>query len=340
VSWETVDQALGGRPDPLAAAHDAAARPPGPPQTDPLATKGDEVEEWLDLRFFRPIGARITGILYPTRITPDQVTLISVVIGLVAGHLFVYTSPWINAAGFALFIVSDLFDSADGQLARRRGTSTRLGRALDGSSDGLRFLNLGVHLVVRLVLYSGWSWTTAILLAVIASFSHTSQSATIDFVRHAFLALGTGKGSELDVDEVEVPANISWFQRLTTNIYRSYARLQARLFPQTVALVRATRDHRVAPGGAAAYRERILPLLSWCPWLGQNVRFIVLGVTAVAGWPAGLLWVTVLPMNVIMAAIVGEQERRAGAILRGDMATVPPTPPNPPTPPAVPIGGN
>jgi hypothetical protein len=209
VSCETLDQARGSRPDPVAATQDTATQPPGAPPTDPLATKGDEVEEWLDMRFFRPIGARITSVLYPTKVTPDQVTLISVVIGLVAGHLFVYTSPWVNAAGFALFIVSDLFDSADGQLARRRGTSTRLGRALDGTSDGLRFLNLGVHLVVRLVLYSGWSWPAAVLLAVIASFSHTSQSATVDFVRHAFLALGKGKGSELDVDEVEVPADIS-----------------------------------------------------------------------------------------------------------------------------------
>jgi phosphatidylglycerophosphate synthase len=340
VSCETLDQARGARPDPRAASQDT-----GTPTIDPLATKGDEVEEWLDLRFFRPIGARITSVLYPTRVTPDQVTLISLLIGLVAGHLFVYTSPWINAAGFALFIVSDLFDSADGQLARRRGTSTRLGRALDGTSDGLRFLNLGVHLVVRLVLHSGWSWSAAVLLAVIASFSHASQSATIDFVRHAFLALGKGKGSELDVDEVEVPADITWFQRFTTSIYRSYAGLQARLFPLTVALVRATRDHRTAPGVTtpavtAAYRQRMLPLLSWCPWLGQNFRFIVLGITAVAGWPAGLLWITALPMNIIMVAIIGEQERRAGAILRGETVAAPSTPPSPPTPPVVPIGGN
>jgi phosphatidylglycerophosphate synthase len=340
VSCETLDQPHGARSDPVAASPDAATRPPGGPTTDALATKGDDVEEWLDLRFFRPIGARITNVLYPTPVTPDQVTLISLVIGLAAGHLFFYTSPWLNASGFALFIISDLFDSADGQLARRRGTSTRLGRALDGSSDGLRFLNLGVHLVARLVLFGGWSWAAAILLAVVAAFSHMTQSATIDFVRHAFLALGKGKGSELDVDDVELPPNISWFQRITTRIYLSYARLQARLFPQTVALVRAAREGRVAGGTTVAYQTRIRPLLFWCQWLGQNVRFIVLGVTAVAGWPAGLLWITVIPMNLIVVALVGEQERRAGAILRGEALAAPPSPPTPPTPPAVPIGGN
>jgi hypothetical protein len=65
-----------------------------------------------------------------------------------------------------------------------------------------------------------------------------------------------------------------------------------------------------------------------------------LGVTAVAGWPAGLLWITVLPMNLITVALVTEQERRAGAILRGEALAAPPSPPSPPTPPAVPIGGN
>jgi len=93
-------------------------------------------------------------------------------------------------------------------------------------------------------------------------------------------------------------------------------------------------------GTKGAYQTRIRPLLSWCPWLGQNVRFIVLGVTAVAGWPAGLMWITVLPMNLIVVALVGEQERRAGAILRGEPLAAPPSPPTPPTPPAVPIGGN
>src|SRR2546427_8861840 len=100
-----------------------------------LSDKGHAVEEWLDLRFFRPIGIRIARALYPTGISPDQVTLWSLLIGLVAGHLFVYQDRWIDVIGFVLFVVSDVFDSADGQLARLRGTSTRFGRALDGISD-------------------------------------------------------------------------------------------------------------------------------------------------------------------------------------------------------------
>src|SRR2546422_6175705 len=116
-----------------------------------LSDKGHGVEEWRDLRFFRPIGVRIARALYPTGISPDQVTLWSLLIGLVAGHLFVYQDRWIDVIGFVLFIVSDVFDSADGQLARLRGSSTRFGRALDGISDNLRFVNLYFHLIYRLI---------------------------------------------------------------------------------------------------------------------------------------------------------------------------------------------
>src|SRR5256886_5570361 len=107
------------------------------PQND-LSHKGRSVEEWVDLHFFRPIGIRIARALQPTGISADQVTLWSLVIGLVAGHLFAYRDHWTNFIGFLLFIVSDIFDSADGQLARLRGTSTRFGRALDGDRKSTR----------------------------------------------------------------------------------------------------------------------------------------------------------------------------------------------------------
>src|SRR5438552_19103434 len=119
------------------------------PQND-LSHKGRAVEEWVDLHFFRPIGIRIARALQPTGISADQVTLWSLAIGLVAGHLFAYRDRWTNAIGFVLFIVSDIFDSADGPLARLRGSSTRFGRALDGISDNLRSRNRYFHRISRL----------------------------------------------------------------------------------------------------------------------------------------------------------------------------------------------
>lgn len=302
------------------------ARPPRPTAVagNGLVTKGDEVEEWLDLRFFRPIGARIARRFAPTGVTADQVTLLSLVIGLGAGHLFVYTSPWLNAAGFVLFIISDLFDSADGQLARLRGTSTQFGRALDGVSDGLRFANLGVHLLIRLVFAAGWSWPEAAALVALAGVSHSVQSAAVDFVRHAFLSLAVGRGSELEIDgSVGAAPPGSAVRRFAVAIYRRYSRTQARMFPNTVALLRAQRAQQLAPSANPLYRARVTPVVRQCAWLGQNLRFIVLGVTAVAGWPAGLLWITIGPMNVFLVWLLSAQERGAGRVLHAAGVSAP-----------------
>ncbi len=276
-----------------------------------LATKGDEVEEWADLHFFRPIGARIARGLAHTRVTADQVTLVSLIIGLGAGHLFVYANPWLNGLGFVLFIVSDVFDSADGQLARYRGTSTQFGRALDGISDGLRFVNLGGHLIVRLALTAGWSWPAAAAFILVAAVSQSAQNSAIDFVRHAFLAVAVGRGSELRVDGSNDAPGSSRLQRLALSIYRSYTRHQLRMFPRTAALVQVQADEGLPPSAIATYRARIAPVVRRCAWLGQNLRFVVLGVTAIAGWPAGLAWCTIGPMNVVLVWLLQAQERGA-----------------------------
>src|SRR5882672_2975927 len=122
-----------------------------------LVHKGEAIEEWTDVHFFRPLGFRVARLLLPTSVTADQVTLACLALGLVAGHLFVYQVEWLNALGVVLFVVSDILDSADGQLARMRNASTRFGRALDGVADSLRFLCLYIHLLFR-AHFSHWGW--------------------------------------------------------------------------------------------------------------------------------------------------------------------------------------
>jgi len=204
-----------------------------------LSLKGAAVEEWVDLRFFRPIGIRIARALEPTAISADQVTLWCILIGLVAGHLFLYRNPWLNALGFLLFIVSDVFDSADGQLARLRGTSTRFGRALDGIGDNVRFLNLYLHLAIRLTL-AGWHWH-GLLLAAIAGLSHSVQSMAVDFIRSAYLSVGEGSG-QLDLPE-DLPAarGGTMLERFGARVYADYVQRQSQLFPRTTDLERLLR---------------------------------------------------------------------------------------------------
>jgi len=283
-----------------------------------LAVKGAAVEEWVDLRFYRPLGLRLARALLPTGVSADEVTIWALMVGLLAGHMFLYVDWRVNALGFGLLIVSDILDSADGQLARLRGTSTRLGRSLDGVSDALRFANLYIHLSLRLFL-AGHGWE-GILLGVFAGFSHSLQSSAVDFIRNAYLYAGLRTG-ELDLPEdlTEAPPT-GWFSRFATYIYHDYVSRQVRVFPRSTRLVRLMRRVRVGDAFRAEYQDRQGRLLPVCTWLGQNIRFGLVGVAAMAGHPSIYLWTEVSVMNAVWLILVLIHEWNATALgesLRG-----------------------
>ena len=285
------------------------------PQTG-LALKGRGVEEWADLHFFRPAGIRVARALYPTRVTPDQVTLLCLLVGLAAGHLMVYRSTALTLLGVGLFIVSDIFDSADGQLARLRQSSTRFGRILDGVSDNLRFLNLYLHLLVRLLIDGRGG--SAILLIAAAGLSHAFQASAADFMRHAFLEAGEGEGGELDLpdDAATAPSGGFW-RRVAIRAYRDYVARQARMFAASVSLIRRIRAEGATEEFRQAYRSVQQPAITWCALIAQNIRFLLLLVTVVPGHPGAYLWCTIIPLNLVLLALWWTHEQHARELLAG-----------------------
>jgi len=271
------------------------------------ASKGPVVEEWADRLFFRPVGWRIATALAPTRVSADDVTFGSLILGVVAGHLFWYTNGWVNLAGVALFIWSDILDSADGQLARLRGTSTRLGRILDGLADSARFLSLYLHLAARLFV-TGWGWT-GVALALGALFSHAYQAAAADFIRQAYLYFAVGKGSELEVEREGAGAPRSGWKRIAGWLYGDYLRRQGWLFPRTTELARTFAGRTVPEDLARTWAERQRWVVAGCAWIAQNIRFLLLAVTVVPGWPAAYCWIVVGPLNAVLVFLIVAHER-------------------------------
>jgi phosphatidylglycerophosphate synthase len=271
------------------------------------ASKGPVVEEWADRRFFRPAGWRIATWLLPTRISPDAVTFASLVLGILAGHLFWYRSAWINAGGVLLFILSDVLDSADGQLARLRGTSTRMGRILDGLADAGRFVSLYGHLGARLYA-AGWGWQGP-ALALAALLSHSYQAAAADFIRQAYLYFAVGSGSELELPGQSAREDTSLWGRITGWLYGDYVRRQAWLFPRTTALARALSGRDVPVSVRESWAERQRWVVRSCAWIAQNIRFLLLALTAVPHWPAAYCWLVVGPLNVVLLVLIVAHER-------------------------------
>ncbi|MCX6566960.1 MAG: CDP-alcohol phosphatidyltransferase family protein [Candidatus Aminicenantes bacterium] len=81
--------------------------------------------------FNRPAASLIVRALYKTKVTPNQVTVASFLIGLAGAGCFGLATRGSFIAGGLLTQLSSIVDCADGMLARARGTSNDFGAYLD-----------------------------------------------------------------------------------------------------------------------------------------------------------------------------------------------------------------
>jgi archaetidylinositol phosphate synthase len=80
-----------------------------------------------------------------TRIHPNHLTTFGLVVGLTAASLFGTGRPEAMNLGAVLFVVSVIFDHADGELARMTGKSSAFGHTYDRVAD----------LIVKLAIFTG-----------------------------------------------------------------------------------------------------------------------------------------------------------------------------------------
>ncbi|MDT8324097.1 MAG: CDP-alcohol phosphatidyltransferase family protein, partial [Bacteroidota bacterium] len=97
--------------------------------------KMKEVEEFFDLVFYRPLAFLFVKAIYGTSLTPNQITLLSMLCGVLGGVAFGIGGTTALLAAAALLVVYDVLDCSDGQLARLKQNGTRIGRILDGVAD-------------------------------------------------------------------------------------------------------------------------------------------------------------------------------------------------------------
>jgi phosphatidylglycerophosphate synthase len=97
--------------------------------------KSRDVEDPVNLWLHRPIAYAIVALLYRSPVTPNQVTLLALLVGIVAGVCLVIGSSVAMLWGGALLWTSAILDGADGILARAQRNFSELGRALDGTAD-------------------------------------------------------------------------------------------------------------------------------------------------------------------------------------------------------------
>ncbi len=105
----------------------------------------------------RPISLAISRRLAATAITPNQMSLISIGVGLCGGPFFLSSRPLMQTIGALLFLAHSILDGCDGELARLKFQQSRWGGVLDFWGDNI------VHSVIFGAMGVGWSLSAGMM---------------------------------------------------------------------------------------------------------------------------------------------------------------------------------
>ncbi len=192
-----------------------------------------DVEELLDLFFYRPLAFLFVKVVYKTNLTPNQITSIALVVGMVGGVFYFYNTHYAISIGAILLIIYDVLDCSDGMIARLKKNGTFFGRILDGIAD--YFVTVTVYLGIGFGFASNsdnplFYW----VLLVLAGASNIIHAATVDFYRNKYMDYAFNRDATLgenlkEFKEESEKLNASsgkYFQKFVVWIYLKYSAAQ------------------------------------------------------------------------------------------------------------------
>jgi phosphatidylglycerophosphate synthase len=96
---------------------------------------GSPIDTRLDTLFHRRLSRPLTRLALALGLTANQVSLASLLVGLLAVWGFWHATPWRALAGLVLYAAAVVLDHCDGEVARLTHSESRLGEWLDVTSD-------------------------------------------------------------------------------------------------------------------------------------------------------------------------------------------------------------
>jgi phosphatidylglycerophosphate synthase len=264
------------------------------PETSALAYKAYEIEEFVDIYFYRRAGFVVAHAARLAGLSPNAVSVAAGAVGAVGGALIAW--PDLAPIGVALLVAHGIVDSADGQLARMTGQTSELGRILDGVAGYVTHVALYLALVAVWVRGGGGWW---ILGAALVSGACTAvQAQMYDYHRTAYAAYAI-KGR---VPTELIPSSAAGAWRPLVNLYAASQRallglhgiVESAIASRAAGL--AVRVEDQARYRACFYR----PVRVWNV-LGDNVRRYTIAACVLWGHPVWFMVVTLGPLNLWLA---------------------------------------
>jgi phosphatidylglycerophosphate synthase len=112
-----------------------------------------KTDGFMSRHFARPISIFVSRRIVNWGVTPNQMTIVSMLIGLAGAPFFLSDTAALQTIGALLFVTHSVLDGCDGELARLTYRESRLGGILDFIGDNL------VHIAIFGCM--GWGWYMA-----------------------------------------------------------------------------------------------------------------------------------------------------------------------------------
>ncbi len=277
--------------------------------------KSIETENYLDRKFYRPIGFKIAHAIRNSGITPNAVTIVSIIVGVASASMFYYTENIVLIlAGILGMVCANILDCVDGQLARLTGIKSEIGRILDGIAGDLWFITIYGAVSLRIYHETGHLWIFGI--AVLSMLSHFTQAALTDYYKTLHLYfVSTEKGKEFETPKSvkeRLDAMPTSIYKAFTYLYFYYTQLQSRLTPQLKAMMETINeyfpDNKIPEPLRLMYRRGSIIVMKSIDLLTFNGRSLPLFLILLTGQTWLYFLYEILFLNIILVVSRNQHE--------------------------------
>jgi len=240
------------------------------------------IEDPTNLWIVHPAGRWLMPWFIARGISANAVSVCGLVLGVMAAAAYYRWTVWpFTVLGLFLSIGWLIADGLDGMIARATGTTSALGRFLDGFCDHGVFILIYVSIATSIGTASGWA------LAIIAGALHATQSNIYEGERARFHRRRDGLPAA-----IIVPSG-NFLQRGYEH-GSAWADRAARRFDE--ALGRSAVPQRMAD----AYAEAAVPPMHLMSLLSANVRVYAIFVACLLGNPKLFWWFEIIFLTAIL----------------------------------------
>ena len=142
----------------------------------------------IDRYIIRKISGFITGLLVKTSVTPNQVTIISLILGIASAAFFSHGAHTYTIIAGLFYFISTVFDQCDGEVARHKQMTSDFGKTFDIIVDSIvnATITIGITIAIYktngsgLSIIAGLLAMTGIVISLLLTtyFSHENNNNT------------------------------------------------------------------------------------------------------------------------------------------------------------------